>query len=339
MATSLFFMPTDQNSVGNPNELLRISTNLGVVNSSGEIRTTEPQTQKSRGRRPGSKKGQQNQKKPTLRGMGVAKLERERLKTEAAENKQIAATLVGDSPVATPMNPNNAARLLPVPVDPVLVLQGFPSSLGGCRNNRIYCGGVGSGQIMMGPVCSPNWGFVETSPHHHELSSIPNPQMYNAISDPRCDTCFKKKRVDEDQNNVVRSNGGGFSKYTMIHPPPMNGYEHLLQPDYQRSSSQGFMYDHHHRIARSAPPSAASTNPYLNEATNHTVSMEEYGSGYMEGNPRSGWGGGVKEYEFIPGKYDDGFPGKYGKRVSSMGTTSVLGDCTSSSTIDLSLKL
>ncbi|XP_010448150.1 PREDICTED: protein SPOROCYTELESS-like [Camelina sativa] len=329
MATSLFFMPTDQNSVGNQNERLRINNHLGVANSSGEIRTTERQTQKSRGRRPGSKKGQQNQKKPTLRGMGVATLQENKLE---AENRQLAATLVGDS---SP-NPNNAARLLPVPVvDPVLVLQGFPSSLGGCRNNRIYCGGVGSGQIMMDPVCPP-WGFVETSPHHHELSSIPNPQMYNAISDPHCDTCFKKKRVDEDQNNVVRSNGGGFSKYTMVHPP-MNGYEHLLQPDYQRSN-QGFMYDHHHhRIARSAPPSAASTHPYLNEATNHTVSMEEYGSGYMEGNPRSGGsGGGVMEYEFFPGKYDDGFPGNYGKGVSSMATTS---PNPSSSTIDLSLKL
>ncbi|EOA17898.1 hypothetical protein CARUB_v10006307mg [Capsella rubella] len=335
MATSLFFMPTDQNSVGNPNELLR-NTHLGV-NSSGEIRT-EPQ--KSRGRKPGSKKGQQNQKKPTLRGMGVAKLERERLKTEAAENKQIAATL-GDTSVAPP-NPNSATRLLPVPVDPVLVLQGFPSSVGGgCRSNRIYCGGVGSGQIMIDPVCSP-WGFVETT-STHELSSIPNPQMYNASSNTRCDTCFKKKRLDEDQSNVVRSNGGGFSKYTMIQPP-MNGYEHLFQQDYQRSS-QGFIYDHH-RMTRSAPPSAAaatSSNPYLNEATNHTVSMEEFGSGYMEGNPRNG-SGGVKEYEFFPGKYDD-FPGKYGKTVSSKATSVVVGDCSrtntssSSSTIDLSLKL
>lgn len=59
----------------------------------------------------------------------------------------------------------------------------------------------------------------------------------------------------------------------------------------------------------------------------------------MEGNPRNG-SGGVKEYEFFPGKYDD-FPGKYGKRVSSV-ATSVVGDCspnTSSSNIDLSLKL
>lgn len=58
----------------------------------------------------------------------------------------------------------------------------------------------------------------------------------------------------------------------------------------------------------------------------------------MEGNPRNG-SGGVKEYEFFPGKYDD-FPGKiYGKRVSV--ATSVVGDCSpnTSSTIDLSLKL
>lgn len=68
--------------------------------------------------------------------------------------------------------------------------------------------------------------------------------------------------MDGDQN-VVRSNGGGFSKYTMMiphPPPPMNGY------DDQRS--QGFFYDQ--RIARSAPVSA-SMNPYFNEATNLTV--------------------------------------------------------------------
>lgn len=57
--------------------------------------------------------------------------------------------------------------------------------------------------------------------------------------------------------------------------------------------------------------------------------MEEFGS-YMEGNPRNG-SGGVKEYEF--------FPGKYGERVSVVATSSsVIGDC-SPNTIDLSLKL
>lgn len=178
MSTSLFFMPTDQNSVGNRNELLR-NTHLGV-NSSGETRT---ELQKSRGRKPGSKKGQQNQKKPALRGMGIAKLQRI---IDEEEKKQIAVS--GDTSAAP--NPNKATRLLPaVPVDPVVVLQGFPSSLGsGCRSNRIYCGGVGSGQTMIEPVCSP-WGFVETSTH--ELSSIPNPQMYNASSNTHCDTCFK----------------------------------------------------------------------------------------------------------------------------------------------------
>ncbi|CAL9227044.1 unnamed protein product [Arabidopsis halleri] len=317
MATSLFFMATDQNSAGNPNGLLR-NTRL-VVNSSGEIRT---ETQKSRGRKPGSKTGQQNQKKPKLRGMGVAKLERQRIEEE---KKQLAAATVGDTSAASISN--NATRS-PVPVDPGVVLQGFPSPLGGCRSNRIYCGGVGSGQMMIDPVCSP-WGFVETS-STHELSSISNPQMYNASSNNRCDTCFKKKRLDGDQNNAVRSNGGGFSKYTMI-PPPMNGYDqYLLQPDHQRS--QGFLYDH--RIARSASVSASSTtiNPYFNEATNHTGSMEEFGS-YMEGNPRNG-SGGVKEYEFFPGKYDD-FSGKNGERVSVVATSSVVGP----NTIDLSLKL
>ncbi|AEE85325.1 NOZZLE/SPOROCYTELESS [Arabidopsis thaliana] len=314
MATSLFFMSTDQNSVGNPNDLLR-NTRL-VVNSSGEIRT---ETLKSRGRKPGSKTGQQKQKKPTLRGMGVAKLERQRIEEE---KKQLAAATVGDTSSVASIS-NNATRL-PVPVDPGVVLQGFPSSLG---SNRIYCGGVGSGQVMIDPVISP-WGFVETSSTTHELSSISNPQMFNASSNNRCDTCFKKKRLDGDQNNVVRSNGGGFSKYTMI-PPPMNGYDqYLLQSDHHQRS-QGFLYDH--RIARAASVSASSTtiNPYFNEATNHTGPMEEFGS-YMEGNPRNG-SGGVKEYEF--------FPGKYGERVSVVAkTSSLVGDC-SPNTIDLSLKL
>ncbi|KAL1203056.1 Protein SPOROCYTELESS [Cardamine amara subsp. amara] len=304
MATSFF---------GNPNELLR---NSHLVNGSVEIRT-EPQ--KIRGRKPGSKKtGQQNQKKPKQRGMGVAKLEEQRIEQE---NKQIVSAV-------DTVNPNNGTLLLPAP-DPIVVLQGFPSSLGGCRSSRIYCGGVGSGQIMIDPVRSP-WSFVETSSTHHELSSIPNPQIFTN----RCDTCFnKKKRLDGDCN-VVRSNGGGFSKYTMIPSPPMmNGYDHLLQVPDQRS--QSFFFDH--RIARSVTPS--STNPYFNEATNHTGSMDVFGSYYMEGNPRNG-SGSVKEYEFFPGKYDD-FPGSYGKRVSVVATTSVVGDCSpnGSSTIDLSLKL
>lgn len=164
MATSLF---------GNPNELLR---NAHLVNGSGEI-LTEPQ--KIRGRKPGSKTGQQKQKKPQRRGMGVAKLEQHRIEQE---KKEIVAAV--DTSAAA--NPNNATRLLPAP-DPVVVLQGFPSSLGGCRSSRIYCGGVGSGQIIVDPVCSP-WSFVETSTH--ELSLIPNPQIYNA-SNNRCDTCFK----------------------------------------------------------------------------------------------------------------------------------------------------
>jgi len=170
-------MSTDQNSVGNPNDLLR-NTRL-VVNSSGEIRT---ETLKSRGRKPGSKTGQQKQKKPTLRGMGVAKLERQRIEEE---KKQLAAATVGDTSSVASIS-NNATRL-PVPVDPGVVLQGFPSSLG---SNRIYCGGVGSGQVMIDPVISP-WGFVETSSTTHELSSISNPQMFNASSNNRCDTCFK----------------------------------------------------------------------------------------------------------------------------------------------------
>ncbi|CAN6987816.1 hypothetical protein IGI04_001689 [Brassica rapa subsp. trilocularis] len=310
--SSLSFMSTDQNSVRNPNELLRNTYQL--VN--GEIRTEPPK--KSRGRKPGSKTGQQNQKKPTLRGMGVAKLER--VIAEEEKKKTVVAGGEGDTSAASP----NANRLLPVLPDRGVVLQGFPSygggptntSLGGYTRSRFLCGGgAGSGQIVIDPVCSP-WGFVETSTH--ELSSIPNPQMYNASSN-HCDTCFKKKRLDGDQN-VVRSNGGGFSKYTMMipPPPPMNGY------DDQRS--QGFFYDQ--RIARSAPVSA-SMNPYFNEATNLTGSTEEFGSL----NPRNGTRG-VKEYEFFPGKYDD-FQGK------SFTVATSVGDCSpnTSSTIDLSLKL
>ncbi|CAH2077792.1 unnamed protein product [Thlaspi arvense] len=314
MATSLFFMPTDQNTVVNPNEHLR---NTYLVNNSGEIRTEPPQ--KSRGRKPGSKTGQQNKKKQRLRGMGVAQLER--FIEEEEKKKMVVAGGGGGGDTSAAVNPN--ATRLP---DPGVVLQGFPSygggpnkSLGGCTRSRFLCGGVGSGQIMIDQFCSP-WGFVDTSTH--ELSSIPNPQMYNA-SNNRCDTCFKKKRLDGDQN-AVRSNGGGFSKYTMI-SPPMNGFDHLLPPD-QRS--QAFFYDY--RIARSASASA-STDPYFNEAANHTGSMEEFGSG----NPRNGTGG-VKEYEFFPGKYDN-LPGKYSKTVSV--ATSV-GDCSPKTpTIDLSLKL
>ncbi|XP_024005795.1 protein SPOROCYTELESS [Eutrema salsugineum] len=274
MATSLFFIPTDQN---NPNELQR---NTHHVNGSGEIRT-EPQ-QKTRGRKPGSKTGQQNQKKPKRRGMGMAQLERIRIE---GEKKKTAVAGGGDTSAITTRLP-----------DPGVVLQGFPSYGGPTTassfGSRLYCGGVGSGQIMIEP-----WGFVET----------PN---------IRYDTCFIKKRLDGDDQNVVRSNGGGFSKYTMI-PPPMNGYDHLLPPD-QRN--QGFFYDH--RLARSA--SASSNHPYFHEATNHTGLLDEFESG----NPRNGTGD-VKEYEFFPRKYDE---------TDSVATS--VGDCSPNiSTIDLSLKL
>ncbi|KAL0873176.1 hypothetical protein Bca101_022881 [Brassica carinata] len=301
--SSLSFMSTDQNPVRNPNELLR---NTYLVN--GEIRTEPPK--KSRGRKPGSKTAQQNQKKPTLRGMGVAKLER--FIAEEEKKKMVVVAGEGGGGDTSAASPNSATRF----PDRGVVLQGFPSygggptntSLGGYTRSRFLCGGAGSGQIMIDPVCSP-WGFVETSAH--ELSSIPNPQMYNA-SNNHCDTCFKKKRLDGDQN-VVRSNGSGFSKYTMmIPPPPMNGYDELLPPD-QRS--QGFFYDQ--RIARSAPAASASFNP------------EEFGSV----NPRNGTRG-VKEYEFFPGKYDD-FHGKSFPVATSVGDYSP----NTSSTIDLSLKL
>ncbi|CAA7025272.1 unnamed protein product [Microthlaspi erraticum] len=254
--TSLFFMSTNQNSsVGNPNELLR---NTHLVNFSGEIRTEPPQ--KSRGRKPGSKTGQQNQKKPKLRGMGIARLER------AIEEEEKKNMVVAGGRDVISAAPDTKATRSPAP-DPVVVLQGFPSYggptaplVGGCTRSRLYCGGVGSGQIMIDPVGCP-WGFAETTTH--ELSSIPNPQTYHA-SNHRCETCFKKKRLDGDDHNVVRSNGGGFSKYAVI-PPPTNGYDRFLQPD-QRS--HGFFYDQ--RIARSAPP-PAFTNPYFNDATNHTV--------------------------------------------------------------------
>ncbi|KAJ0251473.1 Protein SPOROCYTELESS [Hirschfeldia incana] len=312
--SSLSFMSTNQNSLRNPNELLRNTNQL----ANGEIRT-EPPPKKSRGRKPGSKSAQQNQKKPTLRGMGVAKLER--FIAEEEKKKLVVPAGEGGGGGGGDTSAASANSVTRFP-DRGVVLQGFPSygggptntSLGGYSRSRFLCGGAGSGQIVIDPVCSP-WGFVETSTS--ELSSIPNPQMYNA-SNNHCDTCFKKKRLDGDQN-VVRSNGGGFSKYTMMIPPPMmNGY------DDQRS--QGFFYDQ--RIARSAPASA-SMNPYFNEATNLTGSMEEFSSV----NPRNGTRG-VKEYEFFPGKYDD-FQGK-----SFLVATSV-GDCspTTSSPIDLSLKL
>ncbi|CAH8318082.1 unnamed protein product [Eruca vesicaria subsp. sativa] len=315
MATSLSFMSTDQNS-----SLSFMSTDQNSLRNTylvnGEIRTEPPR--KSRGRKPGSKTGQQNQKKPTLRGMGVAKLER--FIAEEEKKKTVVVTAGGGEGDTSAASPNSATRF----PDRGVVLQGFPSygggptntSLGGYTRSRFLCGGAGSGQIVIDPVCSP-WGFVETSTH--ELSSIPNPQMYNA-SNNHCDTCFKKKRLEGDQN-VVRSNGGGFSKYTMMipHPPPMNGYDELLPPD-QRS--QGFFYDQ--RIARSAPVSA-SMNPYFNETTNLTGSMEEFGSI----NPRNGTRG-VKEFEFFPRKYDD-FQGK------SFPVATSVGDC--SPKIDLSLKL
>lgn len=174
-------MSTDQNSVGNPNELLR---NTHLVNISGEIRTEQPQ--KSRGRKPGSKTGQQNPKKPKLRGMGIARLERA---IEEEEKKNMVVAGGRDTSAAPDPKANR-----PTVLDPVVVLQGFPSYggpttplVGGCTRSRLYCGGLGSGQTMIDPVCSP-WGFVETTTH--ELSSIPNPQTYHA-SNHRCDTCFK----------------------------------------------------------------------------------------------------------------------------------------------------
>ncbi|KAG2243207.1 hypothetical protein Bca52824_094946 [Brassica carinata] len=254
--------------------------------------------------------------------MGVAKLERfiaeeERRKWSSSPEKEEEETRQQRALTALPVSPTVVLcckAFQATVVDP-------PTSLGGYTRSRFLCGGAGSGQIMIDPVCSP-WGFVETSAH--ELSSIPNPQMYNA-SNNHCDTCFKKKRLDGDQN-VVRSNGSGFSKYTMmIPPPPMNGYDELLPPD-QRS--QGFFYDQ--RIARSAPAASASFNPYFNEATNLTgYSREEFGSV----NPRNGTRG-VKEYEFFPGKYDD-FHGKSFPVATSVGDYSP----NTSSTIDLSLKL
>ncbi|KAF8051263.1 hypothetical protein N665_1756s0004 [Sinapis alba] len=294
MATSLFFMPTDENSSGNPNELLR---NTYLVNPSGEIQTEPPQ--KSRGRKPGSKTGTQKQKKQTLRGMGVARLERLRIEEEKKNNNMVVAQGGGgggDTLAASPKVTRSP--------DPGVVLQGFPSygtsgpnmSVGGyTRSSRFLCGGFGSGQI-------PPWGFVESSTH--EPSSFPNPQMYNP-SNNHCDTCFKKQRINEDQNDVVRSNGGEFSKYKMV--------PHLLPPD-QRS--QGFFYDH--RLARYSAPPSASTNQVFNEG-----SIEELGSG----NPINGTGD-VKEYEF--------FPGNYGNK--SVATS--VGDCSPNTpTIDLSLKL
>ncbi|KAJ4913327.1 sporocyteless (SPL) [Raphanus sativus] len=185
MATSLSFMSTDQNSslsfmstnqnpVRNPNELL--GNTYQLVN--GEIRTEPPK--KSRGRKPGSKTGQQNLKKPTLRGMGVAKLERF-IAEEEKKKMVVTGGEGGGGGDTSAASPNSATRF----PDRGVVLQGFPSygggptntSLGGYSRSRFLCGGGGSGQIVIDPVCSP-WGFVETTTH--ELSSIPNPQMYNA---------------------------------------------------------------------------------------------------------------------------------------------------------------
>ncbi|CAN8326104.1 unnamed protein product [Cochlearia groenlandica] len=293
METSLYFIPTDQNSISNPNEIIK----------------TEPPPHKSRGRKPGTKTNKQNQiKKQRLRGMGVAQLERA---IAEEEKKQMGDT---SAPPPAAANPNATRLPVLVPDDPVVVLQGFPSYGGGpngsagCNRNRLYCG---SGQILMDPVCSSPWG--------RELSSLPNPNQayyYNNASNNRCDTCLKKKRLDGDYNNVIGSNGGGFSKYSMAPSPMMNGYDHFIQEDDQRS--QGFFYDQ--RIARTASAS-----------TNNTVRIEEIGSR----SPRNG-AGGVKEYEFFPGKYV-GFSGKYGKTVSV--DTSLGEYCTNTSTIDLSLKL
>ncbi|KAL0739050.1 hypothetical protein Bca4012_015260 [Brassica carinata] len=288
-------MPTDQNSSGDPNEFLR---NTCLVNPSGEIRTEPPQN--IRGPKPGPKTGEQNQKKPALRGMGVARLER--LRIEEERKNMVAAQGRGDTLAASP----NAT---PSP-DPGVVLQGFPSygtggpnmSFGGYTRGRFLYGGVGSSQI-------PPWGFVETSPH--EPYSFPNPQLYNT-NNYHYDTCFKKQRINEDQY-VVGSNGGGFSNYKMV--------PHFLPPD-QRS--QGFFYDR--RSARYSAPPSASANQGFNEAISHTGSMEELRSG----NPRNG-AGDVKEYEFFPGNYGD-------KSVSSVATS--VGDCSPNTpTIDLSLKL
>ncbi|KAJ4871240.1 sporocyteless (SPL) [Raphanus sativus] len=243
MVTPLFFTPTNQN----PNELMR---NTYLVNDSSESLTEPPQ--KSSGGEPGSKTGEPKRKKPALRGMGVARLER--LRIEEEKKNMIEAQGGGDTLAASP----NAT---PSP-DPGVVLQGFPSYGTGGPNTRsmFLGGGVGSGQI---PVYPP-WGFVEPS-------SIPNPQVYNP-SNNHCDVCFKKQRINEDQH-VVRSNGGGFSEYTV--------FPHLLPPD-QRS--QGFFYDH--RIARYSAPTSAPTNQ---------GSMEELWSG----NPRNETGD-VKEYDFFP---------------------------------------
>lgn len=183
--SSLSFMSTNQNPVRNPNELL--GNTYQLVN--GEIRTEPPK--KSRGRKPGSKTGQQNLKKPTLRGMGVAKLERF-IAEEEKKKMVVTGGEGGGGGDTSAASPNSATRF----PDRGVVLQGFPSygggptntSLGGYSRSRFLCGGGGSGQIVIDPVCSP-WGFVETTTH--ELSSIPNPQMYNASSNNHCDTCFK----------------------------------------------------------------------------------------------------------------------------------------------------
>ncbi|KAG2263088.1 hypothetical protein Bca52824_070167 [Brassica carinata] len=255
-------MPTDQN----PNEFLR---NTCLVNPSGEIRTEPPQN--IRGPKPGPKTGEQNQKKPALRGMGVARLER--LRIEEERKNMVAAQGRGDTLAASP----NAT---PSP-DPGVVLQGFPSygtggpnmSFGGYTRGRFLYGGVGSSQI-------PPWGFVETSPH--EPYSFPNPQLYNT-NNYHYDTCFKKQRINEDQY-VVGSNGGGFSNYKMV--------PHFLPPD-QRS--QGFF-----TIVEAPDIQLHLLLPLIRVLTRRLGSMEELRSG----NPRNG-AGDVKEYEFFPGNYGD----------------------------------
>ncbi|CAH8354976.1 unnamed protein product [Eruca vesicaria subsp. sativa] len=265
------------------NSLFFMPTNQNSTeNPNDSVRNTYPvngsgeiQTQppqNTRGRKPGSKTCPQKPKKQPQRGMGVARLERLRIEEE---RKNMLMALGGRA------SPNGT--LSP---DPGVVLQGFPSyaggpnmSVGGYTLNRV----VGSGQI---PVYNP--------------------------SNNRCDTCFKKQRIDGDQN-VVRSNGGGFSKYPMV--------PHLVSPD-QRS--QGFLYDH--RVASYSTPPSASSNQVFNQAISHRGSMEETGSENPRNETRD-----VKEYEFFPGAYGN-------KPVSSVSTS--LGDCgPSTSTIDLSLKL
>ncbi|XP_010520887.1 PREDICTED: protein SPOROCYTELESS-like [Tarenaya hassleriana] len=347
MATSLFFMATDQNPAANPQALLPRNTHLV---GTGEIRSEPP---RSRGRKPGSKAAQ-NQKKIRQRGMGVAQLERLR---EQEEKKMADAS-------STIPNPNTR---FPIP-DPVVigsfpVLQGLPSYGGPTicpvvgpsgsgsgpvvpKINRSFtrfagfCCGTESGQIPVDPppVYSPEtWGFIETS---KELSSMPNPHVYNCSD--RCEVCFKKKRYDGDG---IRSNGGGICRYGMI--SPVNGHDTPVFVQERNIPISG--YDHRNGyLARTvtAPPGPLNCS---NPCSNYEGSMEMLGS-YMRGNPRNGGPAPIiKEYEFFPGKHEtfsgkhETFPGKYGQRAypKEMEAPVVsVGDCsTNTSAIDLSLKL